>query len=235
MPVHWISRFTFCGEAARLLNRMDTEAFYLINHSWAHPALDLVMAAASSWDFWWPFLCVGGALVLLLGGFRARAMLVAIGLSIGITDALVVDSLKSMIQRPRPHEVLVGARTLDLGKAKPRVLALSKPLKIEYSHPGIRPSVGNSFPSGHASNNFALATTVAVFYRRWGWLAYLPASVVAYSRIYVGSHWPLDVLVSCFLGAAIALFVVAALDATWRKWGGRWFPVWHSRHPSLLG
>ncbi|MFA7344703.1 MAG: phosphatase PAP2 family protein [Terrimicrobiaceae bacterium] len=214
---------------------MDQEAFYLINHSWACPVLDMVMAVASSWDFWWPFLVVGGLAILVFGGGRARMMLLAVGVSIGITDAVVVDSLKRIVGRPRPHEELVGARTLDLAKAKPRFLALAKPLKEKYSEPGIRPLRGNSFPSGHASNNFAMATVVAVFYRRWGWLAFLPASLVAYSRIYVGSHWPADVLVSCFLGAGIALFVVAGLDAAWRKWGGRWFPSWHARLPTLLG
>ncbi|MFA7232727.1 MAG: phosphatase PAP2 family protein [Terrimicrobiaceae bacterium] len=214
---------------------MDTEAFYLINHSWAHPAFDTGMAVASSWDFWWPFLVVGGLAILVFGGFRARMMLLAAGLSIGITDGVAVDSLKTLVGRPRPHEELVGARTLDLAKAKPRFLALGRPLKEEYSHPGIRPPHGNSFPSGHASNNFAMATVVAVFYRRWGWLAFLPAAVVAYSRIYVGSHWPADVLVSCFLGAGIAFFVVAGLDAAWRRWGGRWFPPCRADHPSLLG
>ena len=63
-------------------NGMDQEAFYLINHSWAHPALDLVMAVASSWDFWWPLLVAGGLVVLVLGGFRARMMLLAVGRSV---------------------------------------------------------------------------------------------------------------------------------------------------------
>lgn len=214
---------------------MDQDAFYLINHYWAHPSLDLGMAVASSWDFWWPILAAGGLAVLVFGGFRARCLLLAIGLSVGITDGIVVDTLKGLVARPRPHEVLVGARTLDLARAKPRFLAVAKPLKMEYSRPGIRPPGGNSFPSGHASNNFAMATVVAVFYRRWGWLAFLPAALVSYSRIYVGSHWPLDVLVSCFLGAGIAFFVVAALDASWRKWGRRWFPALHARHPSFTG
>ena len=214
---------------------MDQEAFFLINHSLAHPALDTVMAVASSWDFWWPFLVVGGLAILAFGGFRARMMLLAAGLSIGLTDAVVVDSLKHIVGRLRPHEELVGARTLDLAKAKPRILALAKPLKEEYSHPGTRPPRGNSFPSGHAANNFALATVVSIFYRRRGWLAFLPAALVAYSRIYVGSHWPLDVLVSCFLGAGIALSVIAGLGAAWRKFGARWFPTWHAGHPSLLG
>ena len=214
---------------------MDQEAFYLINHYWEHPALDRVMAVASSWDFWWPFMLAAGLAILAFGGFRARMMLLAVGLSIGLTDAVVVDSLKHLVGRLRPHEVLVGARTLDLAKAKPRFLALGKPLKVEYSHPGIPPARGNSFPSGHAANNFAMATVVAIFYGRRGWLAFLPAAIVAYSRIYVGSHWPADVLVSCFLGAGIAFIVVAGLVAAWRKWGGHRFPSWHAEHPSLLG
>ena len=214
---------------------MDQQALYLINHAWAHPSLDMVMAVASSWDFWWPLLLVGCLVVFVFGGFRARMMLLAAGLSVGFTDAVVVNSLKHIVGRPRPHEELVGVRTLDLAKAKPRFLALAKPLKEEYSHPGIRAPRGNSFPSGHSANNFSAATVVAIFYRRRGWLAFLPAAVVAYSRIYVGSHWPLDVLVSCFLGAGIALFVVSGLGAAWRRWGGRWFPSWHAGHPSLLG
>ncbi len=214
---------------------MDQDVFYLINHSWAHPALDLVMAVASSWDFWWPFMVIGGLAVLAFGGFRARMMLLAVGLSIGLTDAVVVNSLKHLVGRTRPHEELVGVRTLDLAKAKPRFLSLGKPLKEEYSHPDKRPVRGNSFPSGHASNNFAMATVVTLFYRRWGWLAFLPATLVSYSRIYVGSHWPADVLVSCLLGAGIAWGVVTGLGSAWRKWGGRWFPGWYTEHPSLLG
>ncbi len=212
---------------------MDQDAFYLINHFWARPWLDAVMAVASSWDFWWPFLVVGGLAVLVFGGFHARVMVVVAGLAVGVTDGIVVHALKEMVGRPRPHEVLVGARTLDLAKARPRILALGKPLKENYSRPGAPPARGNSFPSGHASNNFALATVVAVFYRRWGWLAYFPAALVSYSRIYVGSHWPLDVLVSCFLGAAGALLVVAALEACWRRWGARVLPSLRAAHPSL--
>lgn len=213
---------------------MDEHVFYLINHTWAVPGLDLVMAVASSWDFWWPFLVVVGGAVVVRGGFHARAMVLVAALAIGVTDGIVVDSLKELVGRPRPHEVLVGARTLDLAKARPRFLAIGKPLREEFSQPGIRPLHGNSFPSGHAANNFALATVLALFYRRWGWISFLPAALVSYSRIYVGSHWPLDVLVSCLLGAGLALFVAAALEWGWRRWGARVFPKWHLGHPSLL-
>ncbi len=213
---------------------MDQQIFFLINHTWARPQLDYVMAAASSWDFWWPVLAVAGVLVLIFGGFRARAMLFCIGVAIGVTDGIVVDSLKDIVGRPRPHEVLEGARTLDLARATPRFLALGLPLKEEYSTPGILPPHGNSFPSGHAANNFALATVITIFYRRWGWLMYLPALIVSYSRIYVGSHWPLDVLVSVFIGTGLALVVVALLDGLWRRYGGGLFPRFHAQHPALV-
>ncbi len=152
----------------------------------------------------------------------------------GVTDALVVDSLKGIVSRPRPHEILEGVRTLDLAKAKPRILALGKPLRVKYSVARIHPPEGNSFPSGHASNNFAVATVCAVVYRRWGWLAFLPAAFVSYSRIYVGSHWPLDVIVSCLLGVGIALLVVALVSWAWRTWAPGYLPRWSNKHPELV-
>jgi undecaprenyl-diphosphatase len=226
-------RFHILGRAVKLRARMDEQAFYLINHTWAGGWMDRLMAAASSWAFWWPFLVLGVILLLVFGGFRARAMLVAAGLAVGVTDGIVVGSLKEIVARPRPHQVLAGVRTLDLAKATPRFLALGKPLKVGWSRPD--PAArGKSFPSGHTSNNFAIATVVTIFYRRWGWLAFLPAALVSYSRIYVGSHWPSDVLASCFLGAGIAVLLVSALDACWRRWGGRVFPALAARHPSLV-
>lgn len=212
---------------------MEQDVYYLINHFWARPWLDVLMAALSSWAFWWPFALLAGLAVLAFGGFHARVMLLVIGISVGITDGVVVRSLKDLVGRPRPHEVLVGARTLDLAKARPRFLALGKPLKEKYSQPQTPALRGKSFPSGHAANNFAIATVVFLFYRRWGWLAYFPAALVAYSRIYVGMHWPLDVLVACFLGAGIAFLAAAGLEACWRRWGARLFPSLHAAHPSL--
>ncbi|HEY5743786.1 MAG TPA: phosphatase PAP2 family protein, partial [Terrimicrobiaceae bacterium] len=158
----------------------------------------------------------------------------AAGLAIAITDALVVRTLKDLVGRPRPHEMLEGVRTLDLAVAKPRLLALTMPLREEYSAARILPPRGNSFPSAHAANNFAVATVCAVFFRRWGWLVFLPAILVSYSRVYVGSHWPLDVLVSCFLGIGVGLLTVLAVEAFWRRWGRFCVPRFYARHPSLL-
>lgn len=213
---------------------MDQQLLFLINRTWVNPVADRIMAAASSFDLWWPFLLVLGIVAAVFGGFRMRAMLLTIGLAIGITDALVVDSLKQMVGRPRPHDTLEGVRSLDLANAKPRFFALGQPLKENFSVARIQALGGNSFPSGHAANNFAVAAVIFIYFRRWGWVAFLPGALVAYSRIYVGSHWPLDVLVSCLIGAGIGTLTAVAMEALWRRFGASWLPRWQERHPSLL-
>jgi len=213
---------------------MDQQLLFLINRTWAHPGLDRLMAAFSSWDFWWPILLVAAISVAIFGGFRGRMLLLTAGLAIGVTDALVVDTIKNAVGRPRPNEMLEGVRTLDLAKARPRFLALGLPLREEFSVARIQPPRGNSFPSGHAANNFAVAAVFTAFFRRRGWLMFLPASLVAYSRVYVGSHWPMDVLVSCLIGAGIGFLVAAAMEAIWRRWGGKWLPALYLKQPSLL-
>ncbi|MFZ4682322.1 MAG: hypothetical protein ACOYMS_07455, partial [Terrimicrobiaceae bacterium] len=99
---------------------MDQQLLFLINHSWTHPAVDRVMAVASSYDFWWPVLLLGVVLAAVFGGFRWRAFLLAAGIAVGITDGLVVDTLKKSVGRPRPNDALEGVRVVDLARAKPR-------------------------------------------------------------------------------------------------------------------
>ncbi|MCS6950105.1 MAG: phosphatase PAP2 family protein, partial [bacterium] len=85
----------------------------------------------------------------------------------------------------RPCEALEGVRAID----------------------GCRASA--SFPSSHAVNNFAAATLFALFYRRWvAWLAFGLAVLVSYSRIYLGLHYPSDVLGGAAIGVACAFGVV---------------------------
>jgi undecaprenyl-diphosphatase len=112
---------------------------------------------------------------------------------------------------------------------------LGQPAKIKYSRSaGLEDVEGRSFPSAHTTNMIAVALVTACFYRRWGWLAFIPALLVAYSRIYTGSHWPSDIVTSIFLSLGSTLLLLCALEWLWRKHGAKLLPAIHDQHPSLL-
>jgi len=212
---------------------MDQFLFSLVNFEWTSPRLDFLMALLSSFDFWKPLLLVAIVGTAWAGRFRARSMLLVALLVVGLTDGVLVNGIKHWVNRPRPNQV-EEARVVDLKKMKPRFLAIFQPPVVRISKPEAGPISGRSFPSAHTADNFAVAAVLALFYVRWGWLYFLVAAAIGYSRIYTGSHWPSDVLASAFLGAGLGVIGTAAAEGAWRCWGGRLAPGLFRRHPSLL-
>jgi membrane-associated phospholipid phosphatase len=88
-------------------------------------------------------------------------------------------------------------------------------------YPEPKPLVGvphsGSFPSGHAATAFACAALLAWASPRLAVPALLLAAAIAWSRVYVGVHWPLDVLGGAALGLAIALLMLAAIRRRSRR------------------
>ena len=72
----------------------------------------------------------------------------------------------------------------------------------------INPQRDTSFPSGHAASSLACAVVIIVMYGgALGWLALGAALLMAFSRVYVGVHYPLDVLVGSIVGTLVAFLV----------------------------
>jgi len=96
--------------------------------------------------------------------------------------------LKQLVDRPRPETTLPQADPL-----------------LHASGP--------SFPSGHATTAFAGATILALLLRRAVPALFVLAAGIAFSRVYVGVHYPSDVLAGAVLGSAVALAAVRLLRA----------------------
>jgi len=107
-------------------------------------------------------------------------------LQVAIADLagqLISYGLKQWIGRVRPNDVY----------------ASPKPL-VHAPHDG-------SFPSGHATVSFACATVLAFYAPRAAPAFFVLAAAIAWSRVYVGVHYPIDVLTSVFVGLGAALVV----------------------------
>jgi len=78
------------------------------------------------------------------------------------------------------------------------------PVRYPEPEPLVRVPHDHSFPSGHAATSFACATILAFAVPRLALPFYVLAAAIAFSRVYVGVHYPLDVLAGAVLGLAVS-------------------------------
>ncbi|MEJ2542483.1 MAG: phosphatase PAP2 family protein [Calditrichaceae bacterium] len=89
---------------------------------------------------------------------------------------------------------------------KPSFMRIRPCNVVEEVHLLVKNKTSKSMPSSHAANFFAVATVFSYFYRKYQWIFWFLASLVAYSRVAVGVHYPFDILIGAFSGALFAAF-----------------------------
>jgi undecaprenyl-diphosphatase len=97
-----------------------------------------------------------------------------------------------------------------IGRERPNVVYTTPKPLVHPPHEG-------SFPSGHATVSFACATMLSLYAPRAAPAFFLLAAAIAWSRVYVGVHYPLDVLGGAVLGVLIAIALRWLLGARLRS------------------
>lgn len=185
---------------------LDRSIFLLINHEWRTPVLNWIMPALSDWRYTWLPLGLIMLLVLRRRPKRTGWILAALILVAAIGDSLTTYILKPFFDRPRPF---IDIRHIMVHKGSWGPAVWIKP------HPTL------SFPSTHAVNTTALAVLLGRYYPRWRIPAAILIILVCFSRVYLGVHYPADVLGGVCFGLAVAGFVIALESTVLQIWPNR--------------
>lgn len=177
---------------------MELSMLHWIQTRLANPTLNTIVPFITSLgnhaEIWFAII----ALMLIQKHHRREGYAVAVALL--LTYVVTVVVMKNIICRPRPFLVDTSFHLL------------------------IDPPGEWSFPSGHAATSFAAAT--AITYSSWPRRikvgAFITATLIAASRLYLCVHYPTDVLVGALIGTALAIFTAKTLmPAVWVWWDRR--------------
>ena len=189
---------------------LDADLFRFVNLRMSNRVCDAVLPFFSSNPFFAPGLVILAGLLVWKGGVRGRVFVFMMFLVLSLGDLGVVNTLKQALGRLRPFHSIAEAQVL-VGKGG-----------------------SGSFPSSHASSWFAATMIAAVYYRRSLWLMLPMAVLIGFSRVYLGVHYPSDVLGGAILGAGYAAAGLYGISWVWQWAGPQWFLPWWSGLPSLL-
>jgi len=169
------------------INRQDQALFELINTKWTNSFFDRIMPWMRTSEHWIPLYVFLLGFLFYKWGWKAWKWVVTVAVTIALTDQVSSFIFKPLLHRLRPC-------------ADPAMVAHVKLLL------GACPT-SFSFTSSHAANHFSLAMlvfmTLQPLLKKYTYLFFLWAGLISYAQIYVGVHYPLDVIAGTLIGITI--------------------------------
>jgi membrane-associated phospholipid phosphatase len=181
-PIH-----TLLLAAPEWLIRADRKLFALINQQLSHPFLDAIFPWWRESITWTPLYLFLLLFVIANGKKSSLPWIIMAVITILLSDQISSSIIKPLFARLRPcnEPELAGSVRLLLDGC----------------------GAGYSFTSSHATNHFAIAVFLMITLQKWlkgyGWILLLWAGSVAYGQVYVGVHYPLDIVGGALLGSGI--------------------------------
>lgn len=168
----------------------DKELFIAINQGLSNPVFDWLLPVLRNPYTWAPLYLF--IIVFCIRNYKKRGVILIafLLLNFGLSDYISSTLVKKSVERIRPCNDIEFKENVQLR---------------------VRCGSGYSFTSSHATNHFAMAVfMIMVFFKSWKpirWIGLTWASVISLCQVYVGVHYPGDILAGALLGALIGWLV----------------------------
>jgi undecaprenyl-diphosphatase len=179
---------------------LDRLVFKLINQEWANGFFDYFLYFWRNKYTWIPLYIFIITYLIVNLGKRSYWIIFFLILTFALTDFISSGVVKPMIERPRPCHV--------------ENQALNTRLLVPCGS-------GYSFTSSHAANHFGIAFFLIFAIRKrnrlFAVLLFIWAFLVGYAQVYVGVHFPLDIICGALLGIGIAILTKEMYNVSMKK------------------
>jgi len=168
-----------------LFKALDIKIFFLINQTLSNPVFDSIMPLITNKNNWVLIIIILFFYLAIMNGRRGQIALVILIVVVGLTDSFSTFILKPYFGRIRP--------SYDI---------------YEYINLLVAKGGKWSMPSNHAANISAIAVVLSYFYEKMKIPLFSLAVIIAFSRVYVGVHYPADVLLGGLIGYGMAWLIL---------------------------
>lgn len=178
------------------LDAWDKKLFVLLNGKWTNSFFDAVLPYFRDSVFWAPLYIFVLVFIALNYGKKGTWWSLAFVCTIAIADMVSSRVFKTSFERLRPCQ---------------------DPFFFDQVRLLLKACSGSfSFTSSHAANHFGMASfasiTLYASFGKWIYLSYVWAFFIAYAQVYVGVHYPLDVLGGALLGILAGVFTASVFN-----------------------